>query len=1239
MAQYQRNLSELLHAYEDHLLSHVSTVQILGDRTKRELKDVFVELSLVDESDPLQHPELMRMMDSAMQRRVNPFLKDADTYEISPSAESENKRRIRPADLLRHGTKAIIIGAPGCGKTTLLKYLALQALERHPWLIVWLELKTIYGDLFREAEKVAARNGNLVLEELWLKHLNARLPAHDAEIIELREYWRRKFIASEIAVFLDGFDEIQDNSIADRLTNSIGEFASASYHNKLLISTRSYAEHSLGRERLQKYEIVPLSQRQVEAFLNCYYPNDPATESLLRTLQQRPSLKDVLRVPLLLGIVLRLHKQNQSIEDRLLLYDSIVADLVKQQDPEKSVPWRFHIADVELRLEFLEFLAFERLLRGGIDESEPQIGRFVFTLKILEEKAQKFLIKKRLDNKYHARDLAQDAVATPLLREIGAYTYAFAHLILQEFLAACAFIEFYKTRRNRFEGLRILCRAYHNPTIVEMEVLPMILGKIAEGDKLYVEIETWPDSLNFANLRLRARGLTYSAKLDEKRLSDLVERVFDFIVGKVRHESAYRKIVIDSCIGMNKAALVAFEDKAKGLIRSEGDLVSQCTALARIGSHRGLYALILYLNEGGRDSKVVDTLGQVGAEMAVKALVTILIGDSDQRWRAADALGVIGTERAIEALSLVFEDEAGDNRWRAAVALARLGSETVVDSLVAALLAPDSETRRNAVRALESAAPEGAVVALIASLEDEDSEVRHRSVSALGSIGLEIVVDSLIPFLNDEDPELRRLAAQALGNIGSPKGIDALVSMLNDKKNDSRWEAANALGEIGTERSVDALISAMNEDDYIVHSRIVDALGRIATNRAIAALNSALVSDKKWVRWNAAYALRMTGSEKAVDVLIEAFNDDEYLTAKRTGCDGLSIDERMAREGPRPPLSAELTADILSTIFDEESLDIETRLDYLSRADRLPWDEQSYARADAIHALGYLGSERALDVLLSALGGGRETAVAAEGLGRIGSEKAVSALISTLNDYGNRSRYAAKALAQLSPSALIKGLDRALEDNDAFVRLKAATIAGYYSTSPKLLDRLEDLTQSDEDADVRLTAQEAAQKVKRKLELAGFGSPAGEQLLESDNESRESILIGEVTKIVAQAGHIFRRTANSDWGVDGEIEFKNELGNASGQRVYLQLKSGDSYLRRRRDGTEVFAMKNRRHAEYWQSHSSPVLLVIRDSSGRIRWINVTEYLQDHGTHIKHIDFTGEPFTVESVREMRERLNS
>jgi hypothetical protein len=149
------------------------------------------------------------------------------------------------------------------------------------------------------------------------------------------------------------------------------------------------------------------------------------------------------------------------------------------------------------------------------------------------------------------------------------------------------------------------------------------------------------------------------------------------------------------------------------------------------------------------------------------------------------------------------------------------------------------------------------------------------------------------------------------------------------------------------------------------------------------------------------------------------------------------------------------------------------------------------------------------------------------------------------------------------------------------------------------------------------------------------GSPvASGTNLSIDNESRELVLLGEMYAIVAQAGHIFRMVSNSDWGIDGEIEFKDGSGQASGKRLYVQLKSGESYLvRRKHDNEEIFSVKNQRHLEYWIQQAYPVMLVIRQSSGQIRWMDVSAYLKENGNSNRQIVFRGEHVTTDSIQKL------
>lgn len=163
--------------------------------------------------------------------------------------------------------------------------------------------------------------------------------------------------------------------------------------------------------------------------------------------------------------------------------------------------------------------------------------------------------------------------------------------------------------------------------------------------------------------------------------------------------------------------------------------------------------------------------------------------------------------------------------------------------------------------------------------------------------------------------------------------------------------------------------------------------------------------------------------------------------------------------------------------------------------------------------------------------------------------------------------------------------------------------------------------------------------IKRlKVSVAADISTTTANLDESiDNESLELVLLGDMISLVGQSNHIFRPISNSDWGIDGEIEFKDSDGQASGQRVYVQLKSGDSHLvSRKRDAREIFTVKNRRHLGYWGQQAYPVMLVIRQSTGLIRWMDISAYLKLNGSTSRQIIFQGEPVTVASIQMLAEK---
>lgn len=150
--------------------------------------------------------------------------------------------------------------------------------------------------------------------------------------------------------------------------------------------------------------------------------------------------------------------------------------------------------------------------------------------------------------------------------------------------------------------------------------------------------------------------------------------------------------------------------------------------------------------------------------------------------------------------------------------------------------------------------------------------------------------------------------------------------------------------------------------------------------------------------------------------------------------------------------------------------------------------------------------------------------------------------------------------------------------------------------------------------------------------------------LPKNNSTRAQILEGKLKIIAGEANQLFD-SKKSDNGIDGEIEFFDDEGNASGRKVYVQLKNGNSYLQhRQRDGKEIFKVKskNRHHLKYWTDHAEDVYLVIRQDTKEkgevIRWMNITRYLKNRQDKDSlQIIFTGEILDVQAILRVRNEI--
>lgn len=1180
LGRTDRDTAQLLDRYHLYLRSRVGKVRILGEQMDRDLQQVFVDL--IVQQGTVEYSDLLAMMDTGMRRRLNPF-----SFNEIDSVESPQRlgRKLSPKDLLRKNSKAIITGAPGGGKTTLLKYLALESIRTHDILVVWIELKALTKDLFRRAESIAAEEGNLILEELWLAYLTPQLSLTADEQKYLRDHWTKKIASGELLVLMDGFDELQDEDLESCVNKCINQFASALHNNTLLVTTRPYAQSKLGAEGFEELQIEPLNDTQITAFLNSYYPNDPAVTRLLNAVHERSVLRDLLNVPLLLGIILRLCRDDKFIADRLKLYDLIISDLVRDLDRSKSVQRQFKIPDGRLRVEFLKDLAFEQLLIDPL-ETNPHNNRLVFTYDTLRQKAESFLMRQRLS--HNARELADDALATPLLRELSPDLFGFTQLTLQEYLAAQALGAFYG--RNEIDGLRVFCAAYYDSTVLEMEVLPMMLGASSKTEAIYQELENWPDSFTLANLRLRVKGLGYGAKIPEDQRSKLLDQIWQILVKPSNDEQAYSRLILNNLSGLPDQARRYLEGKTIPFLNETRGFsnLRAVEALTVLGGKESFDPIVNVLKRRRSDGMLIagsfSGLNETFLHYASRALIKI---DSD---RAVEVLSRARTRYSYGDLDRLLKQAGTEESFRAIV----LRQKTHMNI--------DWYTSKAVDEILKQSEESSIVKELIEALANTRAEIRRFAVDSLGIIGSEEAVVPIAERLSDSDFAVRWKAATALEYIGSTRAVEPLIQALTDEADTVRWCAARALGQIRSVEAVDALIQRLSDPDAEVQYHAASALGWIASENAAQPLLTLLTSGTSpKPRSAAAYAFYRIRNDRASDVLISCLADPNI----------------------------EVRAGAAFALGGQQTVKAITPLTVLLQ------DPAEDVRANAVFSLGRIRDEKAVPFLIFIFRNDqnprvRENVIRA--LGQIGSENVVEPLVLAASSLFDSDR-AVEALAQVKPSTLAGALPRLLKHAEKRVQQKALETITYYCDRPDLLNDVTALQDSDAETEIRVEAKRAADQMLRKLELLSRDYFGPSTPIALDNESREGILVGEVMRIVSEAGHLYREVLQHDWGIDGEIEFKNERGQASGQRVYLQLKSGDSYLyKRKSDGKEIFNIPSSRHASYWQSQAYPVMLVIR-AHGQTRFMNVTEYLKARGGNVTQIEFQGEAFNPEAIQRM------
>ena len=396
--------------------------------------------------------------------------------------------------------KAVVLGDPGLGKSTLLKYLAYK-LSTKPEEVG--EIKDYFPILFSVADyAIFQRKRELKLEEYLRQKFSDIWPVIQESIK-----------ANNTLFLIDGLDEEIDSGRRIQIVRAIEEFVSRYPENRYIITSRiagySMAALSLGFDH---FVINPFGKEQILNFLKNWYKaigDGEEANALFNTIKDSPPLFKLATNPLLLTIMALLHYQGGARlpHRRVDLYTYIIDALAETWNAVRSLSGR--PIDLWLGSRRLDRHLAERILSPIAFEIHKKNPGGLMEKTYLRNKIASYFIEYEGIKKPKAEQIAQDFInlikeQVGILIEKGIDRFSFTHLSFEEYLAA----KYLASLENvKEEALKYL----YNPRFEEVILLTaaLLAGERAEGFvRAIYEYDGELDKILRRSLVMAARCLT-----------------------------------------------------------------------------------------------------------------------------------------------------------------------------------------------------------------------------------------------------------------------------------------------------------------------------------------------------------------------------------------------------------------------------------------------------------------------------------------------------------------------------------------------------------------------------------------------------------------------------------------------------------------------------------------------------------------------------------------------------------
>ncbi|UBF26758.1 NACHT domain-containing NTPase [Kovacikia minuta CCNUW1] len=249
-------------------------------------------------------------------------LEEFDRFGLSPVTE----KRVPGLEAVRQFSKLMVLGKPGAGKSTFLKYLAMQCIEGH--------FLPDHVPVFITLKDFAETKGHPDLLN-YIDRLIAMPSSLGRDVVSIQEMMR----AGRGLILLDGLDEVREEDTA-RVIRQIREFSDSFSANQFVITCRIAAKEYTF-ERFAEVEVADFDQEQIATFATNWFrvKNDPVkADRFIQKLEENKSIQELATSPLLLTLLCLMFGESANFPaNRSELYKEGLDVLLKKWDAKRNI--------------------------------------------------------------------------------------------------------------------------------------------------------------------------------------------------------------------------------------------------------------------------------------------------------------------------------------------------------------------------------------------------------------------------------------------------------------------------------------------------------------------------------------------------------------------------------------------------------------------------------------------------------------------------------------------------------------------------------------------------------------------------------------------------------------------------------------------------------------------------------------------------------------------------------------